>query len=81
MLIPLNGKTLKVLEFKYLILNFIPNDQGKDEMSVHLYRAYPAFFCLQRWFVGVYGISTFVSYLIPNFYTNNQFYFKQFSLK
>ena len=29
----------------------------------------------------VYGISTFVGYLMPNqFYTNSQFYFKQFSL-
>ena len=27
------------------------------------------------------GVSTFVGYLTPNpFYTNNQFYFKQFSL-
>ena len=31
---------------------------------------------------GFYGISTFVGYLMPNpFYTNNQFYFKQFSLE
>ena len=29
-----------------------------------------------------YGISTFVGYLMPNpfYYTNNQFFFKQFSL-
>ena len=34
-----------------------------------------------RLFVWVYDISTFVGYLMPNpFYTNNQFYFKQFSL-
>ena len=33
------------------------------------------------WLVGFYGISTFVGYLAPNpFYTNSQFYFKQFSL-
>ena len=36
------------------------------------------------WLVGsfvFYGISTFVGYLSPNpFHTNNQFYFKQFSL-
>ena len=33
------------------------------------------------WLVGFYGISTLVSYVMPNpFYTNNQFYFKQFSL-
>ena len=34
------------------------------------------------WLVGFYGISTFVDYLMPNpfFFTNNQFYFKQFSL-
>ena len=33
------------------------------------------------WLYGFYGILTIVSYLIPNpFYTNNQFYFKQFSL-
>ena len=31
--------------------------------------------------VGFYGISTFVGYLCQiHFYTNNQFYFKQFSL-
>ena len=30
---------------------------------------------------GFYNISTFVGYLTPNpFYTNKQFYFKQFSL-
>ncbi len=30
---------------------------------------------------GFYGISTFIGYLMPNpFYTNNQFYFKLFSL-
>ncbi len=34
------------------------------------------------WLVGFYGISTFVDNLMPNpFYTNNQFYFKQFSLE
>ena len=33
------------------------------------------------WVVEFYGISTFVGYLMPNpFYTNNQFYFKHFSL-
>ena len=33
------------------------------------------------WFGLVYGISTFVCYLMPSlFYTNNQFYFRQFSL-
>ena len=33
------------------------------------------------WFVGFYGISTFVGYLTPNpFYVNNLFYLKQFSL-
>ena len=33
------------------------------------------------WLVGFYDISTFVDYLMSNlFYTNNQFYFKQFSL-
>ena len=33
------------------------------------------------WLVGFYGISTFVSYSMPNlFYANSQFYFKQFSL-
>ena len=33
------------------------------------------------WFVGFYGMSTFVGYLIRNpFYENNQFYFKQFIL-
>ena len=33
------------------------------------------------WFVGFYGISTFVGYLMPNlFYVNYQFYIKQFSL-
>ena len=33
------------------------------------------------WLVGLYSISTFVSYLMPDpFYTNSQFYFKQFSL-
>ena len=31
------------------------------------------------WLFGFYGISTFVGYLM-SFYTNNQFYFKQFSL-
>ena len=37
-------------------------------------------FWLVGW-LGFYGISTFVGYLMPNpFYTNNQFYFKQFSL-
>ena len=36
------------------------------------------FVCL----VGFYGISTFGGYLTPNtFFTNNQFYFKQFSLE
>ena len=31
--------------------------------------------------VWFYGISTIVGYLMPNlFYTNKQFYFKQFSL-
>ena len=35
----------------------------------------------QGWLFGFYGISNFVVYLMPNlFYTNNQFYFKQFSL-
>ena len=35
------------------------------------------FICL----FGFYGITTFVGYLMPNdFYTNKQFYFKQFSL-
>ena len=37
-----------------------------------------------RYHVGwldFYGISIFMGYLMPNsFYTNNQFYFKQFSL-
>ena len=33
------------------------------------------------WLVGFYGISNFAGYLMPNqFYTNNQFYFKQSSL-
>ena len=33
------------------------------------------------WLFRFYGISTFEGYLMPNhFYTNNQFYFKQFSL-
>ena len=33
------------------------------------------------WLFGFYGISTFVGCLMPNpFYTNDQFYFKQFSL-
>ena len=33
------------------------------------------------WLVGFYGISTFAGYFMPNhFYTNKQFYFKQFSL-
>ena len=33
------------------------------------------------WLVEFYGISTFVGYLMQNpFYTNNQFYFKQFNL-
>ena len=33
------------------------------------------------WLVGFYGISNFVGHLMPNpFYTNKQFYFKQFSL-
>ena len=33
------------------------------------------------WFVGFYGISTFVGYLTPNpFYVNYLFYLKQFSL-
>ena len=33
------------------------------------------------WLLGFYDISTFVGYLMPNrFLTNNQFYFKQFSL-
>ena len=37
---------------------------------------------LVGWLFGCYGISTSVGYLIPNtfFFTNNQFYFKQFSL-
>ena len=36
---------------------------------------------LVRWLFGFHGISTFEGYLMPNlFYTNNQFYFKQFSL-
>ena len=35
----------------------------------------------QVWFVGFYGISTFVGYLTPNsFYVNNLFYLNQFSL-
>ena len=48
-----------------------------------VYSAAPAewavFIC---WLVGFYGISIFVGYLMPNpfFFTNNQFYFKQFSL-
>ena len=33
------------------------------------------------WFVGFYGISTFIGYLTPNpFYVNNLFYLKQFTL-
>ena len=37
--------------------------------------------CWLVWFVGFYGISTFVGYLMPNpFYVNNLFYLKQFSL-
>ena len=33
------------------------------------------------WLFGFYDIPTFVGYLMPNpFYTNNQFYFKQFRL-
>ena len=33
------------------------------------------------WLFGFYDISTFVGYLMPNpFLNNNQFYFKQFSL-
>ena len=33
------------------------------------------------WLVGFYGISTFISYLMPNpFYVNNLVYSKQFSL-
>ena len=33
------------------------------------------------WLFGFYGISTFVGYLMPNpFYTNKQFYFRQFNL-
>ena len=32
------------------------------------------------WLAVFHDISTFVGYLMPNqFYTNNQFYFKQFS--
>ena len=41
------------------------------------------FFCFGClvWFVGFYGISTFVGYLTPNqFYVNNMFYVKQFTL-
>ena len=33
------------------------------------------------WFVGFYGISTFVGYLMPNpFFVNNLFYLKQLTL-
>ena len=33
------------------------------------------------WLFGFYDISSFVGYLMPNpFYTNNQFFVKQFSL-
>ena len=36
---------------------------------------------LNRWLGGFYGISTLVGYLMPNpFYTNKEFYFKQFGL-
>ena len=36
---------------------------------------------LVGWLFGFYGISTVEGYLMPNpFYTNKQFYFKQFSL-
>ncbi len=36
---------------------------------------------LVGWFIGFYGISTFVGYLTPNpFYVNNLFFLKQFSL-
>ena len=36
---------------------------------------------LVSYLLGFYGISTFGGYLMPNpFYTNNQFYFKRFSL-
>ena len=38
-------------------------------------------FKIMNWLVRFYGISSFVGYLIPNpFYENNQFYLKQFSL-
>ena len=41
----------------------------------------PSVSCFGCWLFGFYGISNFVCYLMPNpFYTNDQFYFKQFSL-
>ena len=46
-------------------------------------RIYYIFFCKFHpvgWLFAFYGISTLVGYSMPNpFYTNNQFYFKQFS--
>ena len=38
-------------------------------------------FSLVGWLFGFYGTSNIVGYLMPNiFYTNKQFYFKQFNL-
>ena len=51
-------------------------------LVVLTYREYKdAVLMLLGWLVGFYGISTSVGYFIPNhFYTNNQFYLKQFTV-
>ena len=44
---------------------------------IMLFLTYEDYVCV----FGIYGLSTLVSYLISNlFYTNKQFYLKQFSL-
>ena len=51
------------------------------EFTIHLGLAIPPPPFWIDWFVGFYGISTFVGYLTPNpFLCNNLFYWKQFSL-
>ena len=57
----------------------------KNEHNKHLIKMlYEKSNPMMGWLVGwldLYGISTFVGHLMPNpFYTNNQFYFRQFSL-
>ena len=68
----------------YVRLSIIPLRQQANHVRYVLKIIYCNIGIYEGWlvvFFCFFSISTLVSYLLPNpFYTNNQFYFKQFSL-